>query len=52
MSEVNGSKVVKLGSIEDGSKRSSIHVVEVRSYKDTTMMEIIFLISKGGYNQN
>jgi hypothetical protein len=49
--EVNGSKVAKLGSIRDGYWRSSIHVVGDRSYMDTTMVEIIVLISEDGYNQ-
>jgi hypothetical protein len=30
--EVSGSKIAKLGSIEDGYKRSSIHVVGDKSY--------------------
>jgi hypothetical protein len=49
--EVNGSKIAKLGSIEDGYNGSSIHVVGGGSYMDTTMVEIIFLISEGRYNQ-
>jgi hypothetical protein len=44
--ELNGSKVANLGYIKDGYKRSSIHVVGDRSYMDTTMVEIIFLISE------
>jgi hypothetical protein len=51
MSKVNGSKVAKLRSIEDGYKKSSIHVVSYISYMDTTMVEIIFLISEERYNQ-
>jgi hypothetical protein len=31
--------------------RSNIHVVGDRSYLDTTMVEITFLISEGRYNQ-
>jgi hypothetical protein len=48
MCEANGSKIAKLISREDGS---SIHVVRDRSYMNTTMVEIIFLISEGRYNQ-
>jgi hypothetical protein len=44
-------KVAKLRSIEDGYKSSSIHLVGDRSYMDTTMVEIIFLIPEGRYNQ-
>jgi hypothetical protein len=50
--EVSRSKVAKLRSIEDGYKRSSIHVVEDRSCMDTTMVEIIFLIFEGRYSQD
>jgi hypothetical protein len=50
MCEVNVSKVAKLGSIEDGYKRSSIHVVGGISYMDTTVVEVIFLIFEGRYN--
>jgi hypothetical protein len=32
MYELNGSKITKLGSIEDGYKRSSIHMVGDRPY--------------------
>jgi hypothetical protein len=39
--EVSGSKVIK----EDGYKRSTFNVVGDRSYMDTTMVKIIFLIS-------
>jgi hypothetical protein len=49
--EVNGSKVAKLGSKEEGHKRSSIHVVGGISYMDTTMADITFLISQGRHNQ-
>jgi hypothetical protein len=47
MCEANGSKIGKLISREE----SSIHVVGDKSYMDTTMVEIIFLISEGRYNQ-
>jgi hypothetical protein len=49
--EVNGSKVIKLGTKEGLYKRSGIQVVGDGSYMDTPMVEIIFLISKGRYNQ-
>jgi hypothetical protein len=51
--EVSGSKVAKLGSIsiKDGYKGSIIQVVGDRSYMNTTMVEIIFLIYEDRYNQ-
>jgi hypothetical protein len=45
--EVKGSELTKLGSKEDWYKRSSIHVVGDRSYMDTTVVEIMFLMSEG-----
>jgi hypothetical protein len=51
MCEANGSKIAKLISREDGYHGSSIHVVRDRSYMNTTVVEIIFLIFEGIYNQ-
>jgi hypothetical protein len=51
MCEANGSKIAKLISREGGYNGSSIHVVSGRLYMDTIMVEIIFLISEGRYNQ-
>jgi hypothetical protein len=51
MGEANGPKVEKLISREDGYNGCSIHVVIDRSYMNTTVVEIIFLISKDRYNQ-
>jgi hypothetical protein len=42
--EVNGSKIAKLGFKEDWYKGTSIYVVGDGSYRDTIMVEIIFLI--------
>jgi hypothetical protein len=49
--EVKGSKLTKLGSKYDWYNKSNILVVGDRSYMDTTMVEIIFLISEARCNQ-
>jgi hypothetical protein len=48
--QVKGPRVAKVGTIEEGYKRSSIHVVGGRSYRDIPMVDIIFLISQDRYN--